>query len=246
MNCSRAAIEGYLDRELDSSRIAEVEEHLAACAECAAEYEQLRAQQADIRSQGLYYAAPPALRQSVRNALRESAEGGGNRATPWRWLAIAASVLLVVSVTFNVLRLPRRMAENEVVAQALIDGHVRSLMGTHLLDVESTDQHTVKPWFNGKLDFSPNVQDCAGEGFPLIGGRIEYVSNRAVAALVYRRRQHVINVFTWPSAPSDAKESRAARNGYNVVQWSDGGMTYWAVSDLNAAEIQQLKDLCIK
>jgi anti-sigma factor RsiW len=123
---------------------------------------------------------------------------------------------------------------------------VRSLIGTHLLDVASTDQHTVKPWFNGKLDFSPEVRDFAAQGFPLVGGRIEYIAERPVAALVYRRRQHVINLFTWPSAPSGAMQRHFASNGYNVAQWSDSSMTYWVVSDIPASEVQQFEALCAK
>jgi anti-sigma factor RsiW len=104
----------------------------------------------------------------------------------------------------------------------------------------------VKPWFNGKLDFSPDVRDFAAQGFPLVGGRIEYIVDRPVAALVYHRRQHVINLFTWPSTQSDAKQSQFSRNGYNVVQWSNGSMTYWAVSDIPAAEVHQFEALCSK
>ncbi len=133
-----------------------------------------------------------------------------------------------------------------MMAQNILSSHVRSLIGTHLLDVVSTDRHTVKPWFNGKLDFSPDVRDFASDGFPLIGGRIEYVSGRTAAALVYHRRQHVINVFTWPSSPDDAKESHFSRNGYNELEWTNGSMTYWAVSDVALADLQKFKDLWMK
>jgi anti-sigma factor RsiW len=249
MICSRELIEGYLDGELDSFRRTEVEEHLATCPRCGEEYAQLREQQANIRSQAPYYPAPPQLQQSLRAALREEAAAGSGRDrrdSPWRLLAIAASVLLAVSLIFNLRQLPNRTPENETVAQALISDHVRSLIGTHLLDVVSSDQHTVKPWFNGKLDYAPVVKDCAAQGFPLIGARIEYVSNRAVAALVYKRREHVINLFTWPAASSDVKASSFARNGFHVVQWSDPSMTYWAISDLNPAELQQFTSVCVK
>ncbi len=114
------------------------------------------------------------------------------------------------------------------------------------MDVVSTDQHTVKPWFNGKLDYSPEVKDFAAQGFPLVGGRIEYIADRPVAALVYHRRQHVVNLFTWPSTPSDTAESHFSRNGYNVVQWSNASMTYWAVSDIPSAEVDQFQALCMK
>jgi len=155
-------------------------------------------------------------------------------------------LLLAVSLAWNLSRLQPRTPERDMIAQNILYSHVRSLIGTHLLDVTSTDQHTVKPWFNGRLDFSPEVKDFASQGFPLIGGRIEYVFDRSVAALIYRRRQHVINLFTWPSTSSDARESHFARNGYNVVQWSDATMTYWAVSDIAPSEVRQFQELCTK
>jgi anti-sigma factor RsiW len=248
MICSRELIEGYLDGELDALRRAEIEEHLATCPRCGEEYAQLREQQANIRSQAPYYAAPPQLEQSLRAALREAAADSrrDRRDPPWRLLAIAASVLLAVSLMFNLRSLPGRTPEREIVAQTLLADHVRSLIGTHLLDVVSSDQHTVKPWFNGKLDYAPVVKDCAAQGFPLIGGRIEYVSDRAVAALVYKRREHVVNLFTWPAASSDAKAVTFTRNGFHIVHWSDPAMTYWAISDLNPAELQQFTNVCVK
>jgi anti-sigma factor RsiW len=161
-------------------------------------------------------------------------------------LAMAASVLLTCSLAWNVAELRSRAPEKEVLAQNILSSHLTSLLGTHLLDVVSSDQHTVKPWFNGKLDFSPEVKDLATDGFPLAGGRIEYLSGRTVAALVYQRRKHIINVFTWPSTRSDAKESHFSRNGYNELEWSNGFMTYWAVSDVPETDLQQLKSLLVK
>jgi anti-sigma factor RsiW len=248
MNCSRELLEGYLDEELDLVLKAEVEEHLAGCRSCSDAYSQIRERQAMIRAHAPYYDASPQLRQSVLDAVRLAAgkPDSPGRNVPWRWLAIAASVLLAFSLAWNFSQLRTRMPQREVLAENILSSHVRSLIGTHLLDVVSSDQHTVKPWFNGKLDFAPVVKDFAPQGFPLIGGRIEYLSGRNVAALIYQRRKHVINLFTWPSTSSDAKESRFSRNGYHVIQWSDPSMTYWAVSDVAATDLQQFKELYTK
>jgi len=126
------------------------------------------------------------------------------------------------------------------VAANVLSAHLRSLAGTHLLDVPSSDHHTVKPWFNGKLDFSPAVKDV--DGFPLLGGRLEYLDGHPAAALVYGRRQHIINLFTWPSSAPTADASET-RNGYNLQSWSGNGMVFWVVSDLNQAELRQFVSL---
>lgn len=246
MNCSRDLIEAYMDEELDPGLRAAVEEHLSSCPVCSETQSRFRQQQASIKSTAPYYTAPDQLQQSVREALRRAAANEAAamvRSTPWRWLAIAASILLAISVWWNVRRPQSRTAENDLVAQNILSDHIRSLIGTHLLDVPSSDRHTVKPWFNGKLDFSPEVKDFASQGFPLAGGRLDYLTDRAVAALVYRRRQHVINLFTWPADSSPVTESHFSRNGYNVVHWTHGAMACWAASDISMVELQQFKDL---
>jgi anti-sigma factor RsiW len=246
MNCSRQLIEAYMDEELDPDLRAAVEEHLSTCQDCSEVHARLREQKAGIKLAAPYYTAPVAVERAVRESLRRAAAdeaGARGQDTNWRWLAIAASILLAASLAWNVSRLRPGIAENDLVAQGVLSDHIRSLMGEHLLDVPSTDQHTVKPWFNGKLDFSPDVKDFAAEGFPLVGGRLDYLMNRTVAALVYRRRQHVINLFTWPSGSSAVEESPFSRNGYNVVHWTQGGMNFWAVSDLARNELEQFRDL---
>lgn len=236
MNCSRELLEAYMDEELDPAASASVEEHLSTCQGCSEAYSRLQTQRASIRAAAPYYMAPPQLAQSIHDALRRDIKPAGN--VPWRWLAIAATVLLAVSVSWNF-----RAVRSDLVAQNIVSDHIRSLIGTHLLDVPSTDQHTVKPWFNGKLDFSPEVKDFAAQGFPLIGGRLDYLMDRPVAALVYGRRQHYINVFTWPDDSSSTAEGKYARNGYAAIHWVHGPMTYWAVSDISAKELAQFKDL---
>jgi anti-sigma factor RsiW len=131
----------------------------------------------------------------------------------------------------------RRPSASEIIAQQVVASHIRSLMANHLTDVFSTDQHTVKPWFNGRLDFAPVVKDLAPEGFPLTGGRLDYLDGRPVAALVYKRRQHIINLFIWPSSQSDSKPKAIAIRGYKLIHWTEAHMAYWAVSDLNTREL---------
>jgi anti-sigma factor RsiW len=246
MNCSRDLIEAYMDEELDPGVSASVEEHLSGCRSCSETYSRFREQRAEIRSAAPYYTAPAQLERSIRDSLRQAA-ANETKATannlPWRLLAIAASILLAISVSWNLRPSSKGIAENDVLAQNILADHVRSLIGTHLMDVPSTDQHTVKPWFNGKLDFSPEVKDFAAQGFPLIGGRLDYLMDRTVAALVYGRRQHVINVFTWPAGPAPLSPSQFSRNGYNAIHWSHGSMTFWAVSDVALPELAQFKDL---
>jgi len=162
----------------------------------------------------------------------------------WSWLALAASLALVAVLIWTFVRTSSVYPKDDLLAQEVIASHVRSLMANHLTDIPSSDRHTVKPWFNGKLDFSPEVQDLNAQGFPLIGGRLDYLDNRPVAALVYQRRQHFINLFIWPSThDADRTRKPLMRQGYHLCYWTEGGMTYWAISDLNNAELQEFVQL---
>jgi anti-sigma factor RsiW len=169
----------------------------------------------------------------------------------WRWAALAASALFVVSTTYGVVATRSTESPDDAIAHDVLASHVRSLMPGHLTDVASSNRHNVKPWFNGRLDYSPPVYDFSGAGFPLVGGRMDYVGSRAVAVLVYQRRQHVISLFVWPaerqaaSAPVRAAERapERTRQGYHLLPWTRGGMTRWAVSDLNAEELRDFARL---
>jgi anti-sigma factor RsiW len=241
-------IHGYLDGALDLVGSMEMEQRLRDCQECSQAYQNYQALRSAITAGSLYYKSPAHLQKRIQSAVRKAAKA---EIKPRIWsqtwsrrrlfaltsgLALAALAIL----TWRFLApLPRHSA-NDFLTQEIVSGHVRSLMADHLTDVTSSDQHTVKPWFNGKLDFSPPVKDLTDRGFPLVGGRLDYLSNRPVAALVYRRQRHFINLFIWPSTSDlDREEPTGARQGYHLIHWTMAGMTYWAVSDLNAGELQE-------
>jgi anti-sigma factor RsiW len=200
-------------------------EHVSSCLSCL------------IGANTTYYEAPPGLEKRILRSLRSEEVG---QRIYWRWGAIAASFLLIASLATNIELFRSRSTTQQLTAETVLSAHLRSLTGTHLLDVPSSDQHTVKPWFNGKLDFSPPVQSI--QGFPLIGGRLEYFDARPVAALIYGRNKHIINIFIWPSRGS-GPELTQTHNGYHMQSWFDSGMTFWAVSDLNDAELHTFVSL---
>jgi anti-sigma factor RsiW len=239
---ARAWMSAYVDRELDVATSVEMEEHVAGCRECATAVQQAENLRAAIRSSELTYAPPGDLAARVRGVVRREARprSAAMRAA-LRWApvpAAAAAAALVAWITV----VGTGDGGNRRLQDELVGGHVRSLMVDHLVDVASTDQHTVKPWFNGKIDFAPPVADFGSSGFPLVGGRVDYIGGRPVAALVYRHQQHVVNVFIWPGGGPDAAPQEASSQGYHLLRWSDGGLDYWAVSDLNARELGVLAD----
>jgi anti-sigma factor RsiW len=233
-----AQVDAYLDGELAPIDAVELEAHLAGCEDCGRFRDDRLALRAAIVARFPRPQAPDALRHRVRDALRTAAappraRGIGPRQA-WRWLALAASLAVVAVGSW---RLGATHAASEVLADDVLASHVRSLMPGHLTDVVSSDQHTVKPWFDGKLDFSPPVHDFSGRGYPLLGGRLEYIDGRPAAALVYGRRQHLINVFLWPAAEQAGIRAPLVRHGYHLLHWTTPEYTYWVASDLGLPEL---------
>lgn len=249
MNCheTQELIDAYGDGELEAGQSIEIKRHLRDCSVCLPLHEEQRALASSLRA--VRFEAPPALRDQVLDSLR-AAESRARiipfypkpRAAIW---AIAA-VALIGAFLAGVFLSPRSGDEHDLLSQEIVASHVRSMMANHLADVVSTDQHTVKPWFDGKLDFSPSVVDLAPEGFPLIGGRLDYLHRQSVAALVYGHGKHIINLFVWPSAqppPNSAPGAATTHDGYHLIGWTEKGLNYWAVSDLNATELRAFADL---
>jgi anti-sigma factor RsiW len=244
-------LSAYVDGELPPDRAMELAEHLTSCAECASDYEAMLTTVRTAREGLVRHGAPDMLRARIRASLREESRPTVARVAPgkrraWRipWNVVAAAAIVALASSGVTMVATNRRASDSPVAQEVLASHIRSLMPEHLTDVRSSDQHNVKPWFNGRLDFSPTVPRLEEQGFPLLGGRVDYVHGRPVAVVVYGRRQHVINVFSWPAdQDGEAAPAPRARNGYNLERWRQGGVEYWAVSDLNAAELRQFVGL---
>jgi anti-sigma factor RsiW len=253
VNCKEVLhlIDGYVDGELDLVRHMEMEGHLADCGSCLQAVKSRREVKEAIRAASLRFDAPKGLEHRILAAARREAKQSPARTgMDWRrfpnfaWLACGAAVLMfVVFNTWNIIRPNNAPHGQDTLAEELVSNHVRSLMASHLFDVASTDQHTVKPWFAGKLDYSPPVVDLANQGFPLTGGRLDYLDGRPVAALVYRHRKHVINLFVWPDLGKATESGRDLKTeslrGYHTIHWSKAGMGFHAVSDMNIADLTE-------
>jgi len=238
-----------MDGELDLVRTIEMETHLKDCPVCAQKLEDQQGVRAVLRRSSLAYVAPAVLRDRIQSSLRPSAKMDmevRENGIQWRSLHVfrwagAVAVLILFSLSCWQLTPPlREPSTDQRIAAEVFSSHVRSLEADHLMDVLSTDQHTLKPWFDAKLDFSPPVEDLTSNGFPLVGGRLDYLDGREVAALIYQRRNHFINVFVWPTPTgSDSAHSIESQQGYNIVRWSRGGFQCWAVSDLGASDLAE-------
>jgi anti-sigma factor RsiW len=242
---------GHLDGELELVADLEVQRHIEECHQgCASEYAALRAMRTRLKDEEFRFAAPPGLREKIRRAMPAASPSRANpypyRRATWVPRIARFAVPMAIGAMLALIIAPRKIGPSfdNRIATEVVASHVRSLMAAHLMDVASTDQHTVKPWFNGKLDFSPPVSDFAADGFPLVGGRLDYIDGRQVAALVYRRGKHVINVFMWPAAGTATQAGRIEpEHGYNVDQMTVAGMNCWIVSDLNQPELDKFAGL---
>jgi anti-sigma factor RsiW len=249
MECSESQnlMPAYLDGELDAQTAMRCAVHLAGCAACAEASKKMLALHATLSTHAARHAAPTHLRQRIQATLQEQAPRRSKwPKLPWTWLnfglAGASSVALALSLTLY-LAVP---SETERLDQEIVADHFRSLMADHLADIPSSDRHTVKPWFTGKLDFSPPVYDLAQQGFPLVGGRLDYLNQRQVAALAYRHRQHLLNLFVWPDkSAANAAVRSTSRQGYQLLHWTRAGMHYWAISDMGVSELSEFKRLLI-
>jgi len=239
MTCDEAEIllHALIDGELDAGHAREVEDHIANCAACAAALRDYREMSKAVAGADLRYKAPPELRRRIEASLPR-AQAAPNRRSVLRGFAMGSAVSAIAAT--GLIAIVLRNDDQSRVTSEIVSAHLRSLQAGHLTDVVSTDQHTVKPWFNGRLDVAPPVIDLTAQGFTLIGGRLDYVDTRPIGAIVYRRRAHVINLFI---AQTASAERRAAKietiQGFNIRRWSERGLNYWAVSDLAADELAE-------
>jgi len=244
-------LHGFIDGELDAANAARFEAHLATCRDCVAEMENALMVKRLSAREGVKWQAPEAVRARVQAAImleqsmmRRANSAASPAESPWRriwrlvreWSFVPSLAVLAASLVL-VWNVPQ---QSQSIENQLLASHVRSMLADHLTDVLTSDQHTVKPWFDGKIDFSPPVVDLAAQGFPLVGGRVDYLDGRVVAALIYRRHGHIINLFIWPAASGN--RSNAEKDGYNFVEWHVDGLVFWAVSDVAAPDLSAFRD----
>ena len=250
MDCKRtlALLPAHLDQELGLPESSEIDQHLQTCVACHNAFANQSALRDAVKQRATYFQAPSDLESRIRAALPLEHEipAATAKRRPWQrgswnWLNAGTMLASLVVLVWSAGLYLATPSPNELLAEEVLSSHVRSLMVNHLADVASSDQHTVKPWFDGKLDFSPSVNDLTAQGFPLVGGRLDYLDHRSVAALVYRHRLHLINVYIWPAA----NERQTALHtlsiqGYHLLHWNEAGMVYWMISDLDPHDLMTL------
>ncbi len=248
MDCdqSKTRLHAYLDGELDAPGMAGFEQHLQMCPDCVAALASEEDLRRSLQQAEVYERAPEPLRKKVRVASPLAPARAPTHPGAWRWLAVAAALIIAMIWGTKLFSPAIKSSQQAAWTTTLLDAHLRSLQPGHLTDVESTDQHTVKPWFDGKLDIAPLVRDFADHEFPLVGGRLDVIEGRSVAALVYGRRKHIVNVFIWKSQDAIPYADTGERQGYHWVTWKKDGFTFCAVSDTALADLQQLKGLFLQ
>jgi len=243
MSCAETEIllHALLDGELDVGHARDVETHLQGCPRCAAQFRAHREMQQAMSAAQLRYTAPTSLRRRIEMMLPSAPQRTSSRRSVLKGFVMgtALSTAMAASLVIAVIR----TGPDQRVLGDVVSAHVRSLQGDHLTDVQTSDQHTVKPWFNGKLDIAPPVLDLTAQGFTLLGGRLDYIDGKTVASIVYRRRTHVINLFVTQGAVSEAQGARLeTMQGFNIRRWSAQGLEFFAISDINADELQEFVD----
>jgi anti-sigma factor RsiW len=248
MDCAKArtVIECYADGELDAVTSATIEKHLEQCARCQSALERLNSLSILIKEAAPYRSAPDRLSRAINARVRGANAAPSRAGTGWShwWQPVALVAVTAVVTWIAALELKPPATKHLVVAE-VISSHARAKLTGHVADVVSSERHTVKPWLSSRLDFSPPVIDLTSAGFPLVGGRLDYLDHRPVAVAVYRRRQHVIDLFIWPETEARlaAITQTSSERGYQIVQWTDRGMTFWAISDLNALELKTFSEM---
>jgi anti-sigma factor RsiW len=247
MTCDEAEIllHALIDGELDAGHARDVEDHIAGCPNCAAQLAAYREMSQAIAAAGVRYTAPAQLRRRIEASLPQTQTQpqtlAPNRRSVLRGFAMGSAVSAIAAT--GLVAIVLRNDDEQRIMSEVVSAHLRSLQAGHLTDVVSTDQHTVKPWFNGRLDVSPPVIDLTSQGFTLVGGRLDYIDARAIGAIVYRRRQHIINLFVAQTASAESRPPKIETiQGFNIRRWSDRGLNYWAVSDIGVDELAEFGD----
>lgn len=249
MDCKEAQdlMSAYIDDELDASNVTRYAAHLAVCATCTHAYEQLLNMRTMLKANITSYRTPSHLRHRIQADLnRDKSRRAKISKLPWAWINFGVATACSVAFSFTLALYLTAPSEADRLDQEIIASHYRSLLANHLADIASSDQHTVKPWFSGKLDFSPPVYDLAQQGFPLVGGRLDYVNQRPVAALAYRHRQHLVNLFVWPDkAQRNTALQITSKQGFQLLHWTRAGMAYWTISDMSARELSDFQTILL-
>lgn len=237
-------MQAYLDDELDALTAAQMSNHLLTCTACGGAFAKLQALRTAIEWHGTRHRAPLRLRERVRASLQGDQPKRRNLASwPWAWINLAAAAVSSAALAVTLALYLAQPGPAERLDWEIVASHFRSLMSGHLVDVVSSDQHTVKPWFGGKLDFSPPVYDLGAGGFALAGGRVDYVAGRPVAVLPYLHRKHVLDLYVWPAPQRRDSGFRASSfQGFQLLSWTQDQIQFVAISDMDAQELTRFSE----